>query len=53
MKKIILVLFFCCLAGLVKSKYDCCSQCFLDDNEPEVQTTEPGSCPTIKYVSGG
>ena len=60
MKKIILFLFFCCLAGLVKSKCDCCSQCFLDDNEPEVQTTEPevqttepGSCPTIKYVSGG
>ena len=51
MNKFILALYLLSLAQLVASKCDCCDQC----GTQEEQTVEEvsGSCPAIKYVSGG
>jgi len=51
MNKFILALYLLSLAQLVASKCDCCDQCGTPDEEPVEEVS--GSCPAIKYVSGG
>ncbi len=51
MNKFILALYLLSLVQLVASRCDCCDQC----GQPEEQVVEQlsGSCPAIKYISGG
>jgi len=51
MNKFILALYLLNLVQLVSSKCDCCDQCGTPDEEPVEEVS--GSCPAIKYVSGG
>ena len=56
MNKVILLIYLFSLIGLVYNWCDCCDQCASQQQQQQggQQTEQPsGSCPDIKYVSGG
>ena len=53
MNKLILAVYLFSLVGLVTSWCNCCDECSTQTTEEQTVPTMSGSCPALKYVSGG